>query len=256
MVYGWFYLHFGHSKQCTNCTGLSNWPRDLWKNAECQHVPQVSSVFKTSLLKTVRTWQRQCLKPGKEGRPKFTLLKIQWRKANNFIFELYVWRSKFSLQETVWSVHSQQIKLLTGRLQNMSNRVLLVAKANKSTEWYCKFREPDISESLTKWHSGLPQSFSFCTNFMRNWRQVVTRLLSPTLLLVMPQEFYKTFQHLGRHSYNRLLKPRLDKIQQIIQRIEREGAGWTLLRTRQCISPELSLHPANNNTDHWSLATS
>ena len=65
------------------------------------------------------------------------------------------------------------------------------------------------------------------TNFMRNWCQVVTLLLSPTLLLVMPQEFYNIFQHiphLGRYSsYNSLLKQRFDKIHQIIQRRERQG---------------------------------
>ena len=34
------------------CTGLSNWPRHLLKNAASQHVSKVSNVFKTSLLKT------------------------------------------------------------------------------------------------------------------------------------------------------------------------------------------------------------
>ena len=43
MMYGWFSEHFGHSNQCTKCTGLFNWPRDLLKNAGCQHVPQVQN---------------------------------------------------------------------------------------------------------------------------------------------------------------------------------------------------------------------
>ena len=41
--------------------------------------------------------------------------------------------------------------------------------------------------------------------------QIVTPLLSPTLLLAMPQEFCKIFQHRGRYSYHGLLKPRLNK---------------------------------------------
>ncbi len=87
MMCGWFSERFGHSNQCTKCTGLFNWPRHLLKNAGSQHVPRVSSVFKTSFLKMsiqVKEFGEESdididnfWKPGKKGRPKSTLLQIE-----------------------------------------------------------------------------------------------------------------------------------------------------------------------------------
>ena len=70
-----------------NAYAFSNWPRHLLSNAGCQHVPQVSSVFKTSFLKMsiqvkefgeesdidINNW----VKPGEKGRPKSRLLQIE-----------------------------------------------------------------------------------------------------------------------------------------------------------------------------------
>ena len=113
--------------------------------------------------------------------------------------------------------------------------------------------------SLAKWHSGLPQSFSCCAKFMRNLRQIGPNCHSVAQLHTASCNASRTLQNI-QASWKILIPQAFEtKSKQnlaIIQRMEREGAGWTLLRTRQCISPELSLYPANSNTNYWPLATS
>ena len=109
-----------------------------------------------------------------------------------------VWRSNFSVWRR-WNGMEHPFSL--DKISHWKIMLQLTVAGGESIQihWMLlKFWEPDTSESLAKWHPGLPQSFSFCTNFMRNWGQVLTRLLGPALLLVMPQEFYKISQHLGK----------------------------------------------------------
>ena len=114
-------------------------------------------------------------------------------------------------------------------------------------------------ELLAKWHSGSPQSFSFCTNFMRNLRQVAPTCHSVAQSHTASCNASRILQNIPaswKILIQQAFETKVDQNSANIAKTTVEHDGWAILRTRQCISPELSLYPANNNTNYWPLATS